>query len=82
MSASFVTNALVATVMMATLVVGPFYLSGALGLEAQPLGLVTSIGPAVVALTGVPSGCLVVRFQADRVTEVASAKQVFTTSAA
>ena len=55
-------NTLVATVMMTTLVVGPFYLSGALGLGAAAVGLVMSSGPLVAALSGIPAG----RF-ADRV---------------
>jgi MFS family permease len=48
--------------MMATLVVGPFYLSGALALSAAEVGLAMSCGPAVAALAGVPSGRLVDRF--------------------
>src|SRR5712671_1915707 len=52
LSASLAMSALVSTVLMATLVVGPFYLSGALGLEAARVGLVLSVGPLVVALTG------------------------------
>lgn len=54
--AGIVTSALVATVMMATLVVGPFHLSRALGLSPALVGLVMSAGPVVVALTGVPAG--------------------------
>ena len=55
-------NALVTTVMMATLVVGPFYLSGALALSPAEVGLAMSCGPAVSALAGMPSGRLVDRF--------------------
>ena len=47
---------------------GPFYLSLALGLEAAAVGLVLSVGPLVVALTGVPAGRLADRFGAPRVT--------------
>jgi MFS family permease len=57
---------LVSTVVMATLVVGPFYLSGALGLDAAHLGLVLAIGPFAAALAGVPAGRLVDRFGAPR----------------
>jgi EmrB/QacA subfamily drug resistance transporter len=60
------TSALVSTVMMATLVVGPFYLSRALGLEAALVGLVLSVGPLVAALTGAPAGRLVDRLGARR----------------
>jgi MFS family permease len=68
LSASLTTNALVAAVMMATLVVGPFYLSRGLGLETTSVGLVLSAGPIVAALTGAPSGRIVDRFGAERIT--------------
>lgn len=68
LSASFATSALVSTVMMATLVVGPFYLSRGLGLDAALAGLVLSVGPVVVALTGVPAGRMADRFGAPSVT--------------
>jgi MFS family permease len=41
---------------MSTLVVGPFYLGGVLGLDPVETGMVMSVGPAVAALTGVPAG--------------------------
>jgi EmrB/QacA subfamily drug resistance transporter len=66
--ASLAMSALVSTVLMATLVVGPFYLSGALGLGAAAAGLVLSAGPVVVALTGVPAGRMADRFGAERMT--------------
>ena len=68
LAAGLATSALVSTVMMATLVVGPFYLSGALGLGSAGLGLVMSVGPLVVASTGVPAGRLADRFGARLVT--------------
>lgn len=68
LSASLVISALVATVMMATLVVGPFYLSRALGLDAADVGIVMSVGPLVAALTGVPAGRIADRFGAGRMT--------------
>ncbi|MES2821421.1 MAG: MFS transporter [Pseudomonadota bacterium] len=55
-------NLLVATVMMATLVVGPFYLARGLGLAALQVGLVLSVGPVCSALAGVPAGRIVDRF--------------------
>jgi len=58
----FAMSALVTTVVMATLVVGPFYLSRALALDAAAIGLVMSLGPLVAALTGVPAGRTVDRF--------------------
>ncbi|MFI6317019.1 MFS transporter [Nonomuraea sp. NPDC050556] len=68
LGASLVMSALVSTVLMATLVVGPFYLSRALGLDAALVGLVLSAGPLVAALTGVPAGRVVDRFGARRMT--------------
>jgi EmrB/QacA subfamily drug resistance transporter len=70
LSASLAMSALVSTVMMATLVVGPFYLSRALGLDAVLVGLVLSVGPLVAALTGVPAGRIADRFGAQRMTIV------------
>jgi MFS family permease len=54
--------------MMTTLVVGPFHLSRALGLEAALVGLAMSVGPLVAALVGAPAGRLVDRFGARRMT--------------
>jgi MFS family permease len=65
LSAGFAMSAMVTTVVMATLVVGPFYLSGALHLAAARVGLVMSTGPLVAALTGVPAGRLTDRFGAQ-----------------
>lgn len=70
LSASLAMSALVSTVMMATLVVGPFYLSRALGLDAALVGLLLSVGPLVAALTGVPAGRVADRFGAQRMTTV------------
>ena len=63
-------SGLVSTVMMATLVVGPFYLSSALGLSTAMTGLVMSIGPVVSALSGVPAGRMVDRLQAQPVVTI------------
>src|SRR6185295_3313135 len=68
LSASLAMSTLVSTVMMATLVVGPFYLSRGLGLETALVGLALSAGPLVAALTGVPAGRIVDRFGAQRMT--------------
>ncbi len=70
LSAGLAVSTLVSTVMMATLVVGPFYLSRALGLKAALVGLVLSAGPLVAALTGVPAGRIVDRFGAQWMTIV------------
>lgn len=61
LSASLAMSALVSTVLMATLVVGPFYLSRGLGLKTAVVGIVMSVGPVVAALTGVPAGRIVDR---------------------
>lgn len=67
-SAGFLTSSLATTVAMTTLVVGPFYLSGALHLDATRIGLAMSAGPLVAALTGVPAGKAVDRLGATRMT--------------
>lgn len=68
LSASLAMSALVATVVTTTLVVGPFYLTGALGLNAIKVGLVLSVGPLVAALTAAPAGYFTDRFGAQRMT--------------
>ncbi|HTD05196.1 MAG TPA: MFS transporter [Undibacterium sp.] len=64
LSASLAMNALVSTVMMATLVVGPFYLSRALGLDEALVGIVMSIGPIISAVSGILAGRIVDRLGA------------------
>ena len=51
-------SALVSAVIMATFVVGPFYLSRGLGLEPTWMGLAMAVAPAVAAMAGVPAGYL------------------------
>jgi EmrB/QacA subfamily drug resistance transporter len=70
LSASLTTSAMVSTVMMATLVVGPFYLSRSLGLDAAIVGLVMSLGPVVAALTAMPAGRIADRIGTQYVTTV------------
>jgi len=60
-------SALVTTVVMATLVIGPFYLGGALHLRAAQTGLVMACGPLVAALAGIPAGRLVDRLGSGRI---------------
>ncbi|QXP53794.1 MFS transporter [Cellulophaga sp. HaHa_2_1] len=67
LSFSLIINSFVSTVMMATLVVGPFYLSLALGLNEAMVGIVMSIGPIVSSVTGIPSGYIVDRFGSNLV---------------
>ncbi|WP_236687573.1 MFS transporter [Chromobacterium subtsugae] len=67
LAAGLAMSALVSTVIMSTLVVGPFYLSRALGLEAARVGLALSVGPLLSACCGVPAGRLVDRFGGGRV---------------
>lgn len=70
LSGSLIMSLLVTSVLMTTLVVGPFYLSQALGLNAIGVGLALSVGPLVAALTGVPAGRIADRFGARRMTLV------------
>ncbi len=62
LSTSMVMSVLVYAVMMATLVLGPFYLSKALGLDTRMVGLVMTVGPLAAATMGVPAGAV-----ADRI---------------
>lgn len=57
-------NALVAAVMMMTLVVGPFYLAHGVGLDAARVGLAMTLGPVMSSISGIPAGRLVDRFGA------------------
>lgn len=66
--ASLAMNALVGAVIMATFVVGPFYLSRGLGLDPQWMGFTMAVGPCVAAVTGVPAGRLTDRLGSQRVT--------------
>lgn len=54
-------NLVVGAVMMSTLVVGPFYLSGALGLSPTAVGLAMAAGPIASIVSGVLAGRLVDR---------------------
>ncbi len=62
LSTSMAMSVLVYAVMMATLVLGPFFLSGALGLSTRMVGLVMTVGPLAAAIMGVPAGIV-----ADRI---------------
>lgn len=66
-------NLLVGAVMMSTLVVGPFYLTGALGLPPATVGLAMAAGPVASVCTGVLAGRLVDRADASRMTVAALA---------
>lgn len=65
-----VLSLLVSSVVMATLVVGPFHLSRGLGLDAVRVGAVLTVGPLVAAFVGVPAGRLVDRLGAPATTVV------------
>lgn len=67
LSSALLSLGLVTTIVMATLVVGPFYLSDVLGLRPVETGLVMSIGPGVAALVGIPAGRLVDAYGSERV---------------
>lgn len=66
-SSSFAMSILIATVVMASLVVGPFYLSISLGLPPTQVGLLMATGPLVAAVVGIPAGRLVDRFGASHI---------------
>ncbi|HEY0084860.1 MAG TPA: MFS transporter [Allosphingosinicella sp.] len=64
LATSLAAGPLVSAVVMAALVVGPFYLTYGLGQDAARVGLILSSGPIVAALAGVPAGRLTDRFGA------------------
>ncbi len=70
LSAGLLMSALVMTVMMTSLVVGPFYLTRGLGLAVGQAGLAMSAGPLVAALLGVPAGRLVDRLGEQKITAI------------
>jgi MFS family permease len=70
LTASLAASSIVSCVVMTSMVVGPFYLSIALGLDAGLVGLTMSVGSVVAALTGFPAGRVVDRFGTHRVTLV------------
>lgn len=68
LSVALATSALVSTLLMTTLIVGPFYLSRTLGLGAGAVGLVLAVGPSIAAVVGVPAGRLVDRIGTRQMT--------------
>lgn len=66
--AGLIATLAVSTVLMATLVVSPFYLALGLGLPPGQVGLMLAIGPLVAAVSGAPAGVLVDRLGAPRLT--------------
>lgn len=68
LSTGLAMSALVSTVVMSTLVIGPFYLGRTLGLDMARVGLVMSAGPVAAALGGVLAGRLVDRLGTPRMT--------------
>lgn len=71
---SLAMNFLVTTVMMSTLVVGPYMLSLGLGLDESAIGLVMAVGPVTSALSGLPAGRLTDRYGAARMLPVGLAQ--------
>lgn len=63
-----VRNLLVGATMMSTLVIGPFFLAGSLGLSTAQIGLVMAAGPVTSMCTGVVAGRIVDRLGAERMT--------------
>lgn len=61
-------NLIVGMVMMSTLVVGPFFLAGALGLPPAAIGAAMAAGPLASICTGVLAGRAVDRFGTRRMT--------------
>lgn len=64
LAANLASNVAVAMVMMATLLVAPFYLGTTLGLSQVEIGMAMAVGPLVSMLSGVPAGRSVDRWGA------------------
>ncbi|MBB5018027.1 EmrB/QacA subfamily drug resistance transporter [Chitinivorax tropicus] len=65
-SSGLIASVAATTVVMAALVVGPFYLGRFFDLNSTQVGLVVSIGPAFATLTSFPAGRLVDRIGSAR----------------
>lgn len=59
-------NLIVSAIMMSTLVIGPFYLVGALEVGSATVGAVMAVGPVTSICIGVPAGRLVDRGEPRR----------------
>lgn len=70
-------NIAVMMVMMTTLLVGPFYLTYALGLSESLLGLVMTAGPTTVFISSFFAGYWIDRFGPERVRQVGQGFMVF-----
>lgn len=81
LSSNLAMNIIVSTVMMSTLVVGPFYLSKGLELSPLAVGSVMSIGPLVSMITGIPAGKAADLFGAKAVTKLGLILMALGTSA-
>lgn len=66
-ASSLTMNAIVSTVMMSTLIVGPFYLSQAMGLGLGKVGVVMSLGPCLSIVSGFPAGKLVEKLGTQKI---------------
>src|SRR5262249_55468208 len=67
LTAGLATSMLVSTVLMATLVVGPFDRADGLELEPALVGRGVSVGARVLALAGLPAGRVAARFRAPHI---------------
>lgn len=70
LSSNLSMNVIVSTVMMSTLVVGPFYLSRGLELSSLMVGVAMSVGPLLSILTGIPAGKAVDSFGPNVITKL------------
>ncbi|MDB6178702.1 MFS transporter [Paracoccus sp. Z330] len=75
--AALLMNLFVGTIMMSTLVIGPFFLAFHLGLDDAEIGLVLAIGPVIGAIAGLPAGRLTDWLGAGRTTLIALIHMTF-----
>lgn len=81
LSSNLSMNIIVSTIMMSTLIVGPFYLSKGLELTPVMIGVVMSVGPLLSILTGIPAGKAVDLVGAKSMTKIGLLLMVFGTTA-
>ncbi|WP_252732130.1 MFS transporter [Paraglaciecola arctica] len=62
---TLIASIFVNAIAMSTLVIGPYYLTYALGMSTATVGIIMSIGPFIAALSGYPSGKLVDKYSVN-----------------
>lgn len=70
LNAALAANVVVSSVLMSTLVIGPFYLFHVLELGSAGIGMAMAVGPSLVAILGLPAGQMADRFGGERISSM------------